>query len=117
MPRFISSLLINIALNGLGGVIEKVMGGRLSIEGSFSYDSKEESLISMVRYGGSFLIFSKSFEGIKRIKQAVIVFLKLFGLSLNFKKTKIRHSLKRLGDASYVGIQFLGFHFYQTLIQ
>lgn len=116
MPRFLSSLLVNIVLNGLGGVVEKITGRRLSLEGSFP-KFKGENLISMVRYGGSFLIFAKSFEDVKKIKQAVISFLDLFGLQLNLKKTKIRHSSKRLEDTSYVGIHFLGFHFYQTLVR
>jgi RNA-directed DNA polymerase len=95
----ISPLLSNIALHGLETAIRSCV--------SHNIDKQRE--LGVIRYADDFVILHKDYETLKRCKQAAEAFLNDIGLELKPEKTRIAHTLERLGEEN-PGFNFLGFN-------
>ena len=97
----ISPLLANIALHGLETAI------RLGFHPNIS--SYKQSDLGVIRYADDFVVLHKDYETLMRCKQAAVAFLNDIGLELRSEKTRIAHTLERLGEEK-PGFNFLGFN-------
>jgi RNA-directed DNA polymerase len=93
----ISPLLANIALHGLETAIRNCLSQRYQTE------------LGIIRYADDFVILHKDYEVLMRCKQKAEEFLKDIGLELRPEKTRIAHTLERLGEEK-PGFNFLGFN-------
>jgi RNA-directed DNA polymerase len=97
----LSPLLANIALHGLETAI------RLGFHPNIS--SYKQSDLGVIRYADDFVVLHKDYETLMRCKQAAVAFLNDIGLELRPEKTRIAHTLERLGEEK-PGFNFLGFN-------
>jgi len=97
----ISPLLANIALHGLEEAVRTAFYPKLS--------SPKQRNLGVIRYADDFVILHKDYEVIKRCKQAAEAFLNDMGLELRPEKTRIAHTLERIGEEK-PGFNFLGFN-------
>jgi RNA-directed DNA polymerase len=97
----ISPLLANIALHGLEKAVRIAFYPNLS--------SQKQQNLGVIRYADDFVILHKDYEVIMRCKQAAEAFLSDIGLELRPEKTRIAHTLERIGKEK-PGFNFLGFN-------
>ena len=97
----ISPLLANIALHGLEKAIRTAFHPNLS--------SQKQGNLGVIRYADDFVVLHKDYEVLMRCKQAAEAFLSDIGLELRPKKTRIAHTLERIGEEK-PGFNFLGFN-------
>jgi RNA-directed DNA polymerase len=95
----ISPLLANIALHGLESAIRHCI----------SQNRDRQYELGVIRYADDFVILHKEYEILMRCKQAAVAFLNGIGLELRPEKTRITHTLEKVGDEK-PGFNFLGFH-------
>ena len=101
----VSPLLANIALHGMEQEIKKFAR---TLKGN---KSKNEQSLSLIRYADDFVILHEKLEIVIQCKQIITRWLKSIGLELKPSKTKITHTLNKVGDN--VGFDFLGFNIRQ----
>jgi RNA-directed DNA polymerase len=110
----ISPLLANIALHGME---ELIMGlapkfdMRRTDNTQMSVRDKLKS-ISLIRYADDFVILHEDLEVIKLCKTEIEKWLSGIGLELKPSKTRLAHTLNKLGDVES-GFNFLGFNIKQ----
>jgi RNA-directed DNA polymerase len=97
----ISPLLANIALHGLEIAIRKAFYPNLS--------SQKQYNLGVIRYADDFVVLHEDYEVLMRCKQAAVAFLNDIGLELKPEKTRIAHTLEKLGEEK-PGFNFLGFN-------
>ena len=101
----ISPLLANIALHGL----------ETAIRSCVNPNSTAQKALGIIRYADDFVILHKDYETLMRCKQAAEAFLQGIGLELRPEKTRIAHTLEKLGEEK-PGFNFLGFNVRQYLV-
>jgi RNA-directed DNA polymerase len=97
----ISPLLANIALHGLETAIRIAYNPNIN--------AAKQSELGIIRYADDFVVLHKDYEVLRRCKQAAVDFLSDIGLELKPEKTRIAHTLERLGEEK-PGFNFLGFN-------
>jgi RNA-directed DNA polymerase len=95
----ISPLLANIALHGL----------ETAIRSCVKPGNTAQKALGVIRYADDFVVLHKDYEVLMRCKQAVEAFLVDIGLELRPEKTRIAHTLEKMGDEN-PGFNFLGFN-------
>ncbi|MFB2979935.1 group II intron reverse transcriptase/maturase, partial [Microseira sp. BLCC-F43] len=95
----ISPLLANIALHGL----ETAVRSCIKTNANTKYN------LGVIRYADDFVILHKDYEVLMRCKQVAENFLHDIGLELRPEKTRIAHTLDRMGEEK-PGFNFLGFN-------
>ena len=110
----ISPLLANIALHGMEelimGLAPKFDMRRID-NTQMSVRDKLKS-ISLIRYADDFVILHEDLEVIKLCKTEIEKWLSGIGLELKPSKTRLAHTLNKLGDVES-GFNFLGFNIKQ----
>jgi RNA-directed DNA polymerase len=110
----ISPLLANVALHGIEelimGLAPKFDMKRLD-NTQLSVRDKLKS-ISLIRYADDFVILHEDLEVIKLCKSEIEKWLSGIGLELKPSKTRVAHTLNKLGDEE-PGFNFLGFNIRQ----
>jgi RNA-directed DNA polymerase len=105
----ISPLLANIALHGLEEYIkqwaETWKGGKRDNRNS----------ISLIRYADDFVVLHKDKSVIQQAKELIENWLHGLGLELKKSKTRICHTLNRMGDEE-AGFDFLGWNIRQYAV-
>ena len=107
----ISPLLANIALHGLE---ELIMGLAPNIDmkrpdkTQMAIRDKQKSL-SLIRYADDFVVLHEDLQVIQMCKQKIEEWLNDLSLELKPSKTRISHTLNKLGDEE-PGFNFLGFN-------
>lgn len=110
----LSPLLANVALHGMEEMVMKLapkfnmkrpdgnqLGGRDKIKS-----------VSVIRYADDFVILHEQMEVIESLKFELEKWLTDMGLELKPSKTRISHTLNRVGEEK-AGFDFLGFHVQQ----
>jgi RNA-directed DNA polymerase len=95
----ISPLLANIALHGL----------ETAIRSCVNPNSTAQKALGVIRYADDFVVLHKDYDVLMRCKQAAEEFLNGIGLELRPEKTRIAHTLEKLGEEK-PGFNFLGFY-------
>lgn len=103
----ISPLLANIALHGMIDEIRDLYPERKRIKGK---PKLWKPII--VRYADDFVVIHPDLEVVKEVKHLISNWLKPMGLTLKDEKTRICHSLQKIGDEE-PGFNFLGFNIKQ----
>ncbi len=93
--------MANIALHGLEEAVRTAFIPNLN--------SQKQTNLGVIRYADDFVILHKEYEVLMRCKQAAEAFLSDIGLELSPEKTRIAHTLKRIGEEK-PGFNFLGFN-------
>ncbi|WP_444979970.1 reverse transcriptase domain-containing protein, partial [Limnospira platensis] len=96
----ISPILANIALLGMGRLIEKM------------YPKNNKPYTMAIRYADDFVVISKDLGIIEQCKTAISEWLKPIGLEIKPEKTRICNTLKSIeynGKTEEPGFDFLGF--------
>jgi len=101
----ISPLLANIALHGLEQQVRTASGIK---------PNKQREL-GVIRYADDFVILHKDIEVIRVCVLAVSNYLASIGLELHPEKTRIAHTLNKLGEEE-PGFNFLGFNIRQYAV-
>jgi RNA-directed DNA polymerase len=102
----ISPLLANIALHGME---ERV---KLYAETFKGYKRDNRQALSLIRYADDFVILHKDIDVIRKCQKILSQWLAEIGLELKPSKTRITHTLNRIGDEP-PGFDFLGFNIRQ----
>ncbi len=103
----ISPLLANIALHGMIDDIRNQYPESKRIGGK---SQKWKPII--IRYADDFVVIHPDLETVKEIKTKISKWLEPIGLTLKDEKTRICHSLQKIGDEK-PGFDFLGFNIKQ----
>ncbi|MDJ0619291.1 MAG: group II intron reverse transcriptase/maturase [Calothrix sp. MO_192.B10] len=99
-------LLANIALHGMEKIVKEFAR---TLPGKKSHN---ESQISLVRYADDFVILHPKLEVVMKAKALIEEFLHEIGLELRPEKTRITHTLEKIGKET-PGFDFLGFNIRQ----
>ncbi|GET35276.1 RNA-directed DNA polymerase (Reverse transcriptase) [Microseira wollei NIES-4236] len=102
----ISPLLANIALHGMEKIVKEFAR---TLPGKKDNNEKE---ITLVRYADDFVILHPKLDVLMRSKTLIEEFLNDIGLELRPEKTRITHTLERMGEET-PGFDFLGFNIRQ----
>ena len=102
----ISPLLANIALHGMEKIVKEFAR---TLPGKKANNEKE---ISLVRYASDFVILHPNLDVITKAKALIEEFLKEMGLELKPEKTRLTHTLLKVGGYC-PGFDFLGFNIRQ----
>ena len=102
----ISPLLANIALHGMEEKVKQFAG---TLPGNKSNNKKA---LTLVRYADDFVILHENLEVVKACQTIIEEWLKAVGLELKPAKTRLAHTLERIGDEK-PGFDFLGFNIRQ----
>lgn len=97
----ISPLLANIALDGMARMINKLYPKR-----------RGATQATLIKYADDFVVISPSLEIIEQCKTAISEWLKPIGLEIKSEKTRICHTLERIGydgKTEEPGFDFLGY--------
>lgn len=98
----ISPLLANIALHGMEDYITGILGSKKA----------RNKVPHLIRYADDLIILHPNLEVIQKCKATLTEWLKPLGLELKPSKTRICHSLKKIGNEES-GFDFLGFNIRQ----
>ncbi len=102
----ISPLLANIALHGMEKIVKEFAR---TLPGKKDNNEKE---ITLVRYADDFVILHPKLDVLMRAKALIEEFLKDLGLELKPEKTRITHTLEKIGNET-PGFDFLSFNIRQ----
>lgn len=105
----ISPLLANIALHGLETHIKEKYPTSRTRKGMPEGKQYEMCEARLVRYADDFVIIHEKLDVIEQSKKDVAEWLKGAGLTLSEKRTRICHTLEKVGDEE-PGFDFLGFN-------
>lgn len=102
----ISPLLANIALHGMEKIVKEFAR---TLPGKKDNNEKE---ITLVRYADDFVILHPKLDVLMKAKALIEGFLNDIGLELKPEKTRITHTLEKMGKETS-GFDFLGFNIRQ----
>jgi RNA-directed DNA polymerase len=102
----ISPLLANIALHGMENRIKQYAE---TLPGTKQVNRQA---ISLIRYADDFVILHENLEVVQKCQQIITDWLSEVGLELKAAKTRIGHTLEKVGDG-IPGFDFLGFNIRQ----
>ncbi|MEQ8186522.1 MAG: group II intron reverse transcriptase/maturase [Candidatus Eremiobacterota bacterium] len=112
--NIISPLLANLALHGIEKRLEEEFPSDKQRRWIGAYKSLGHQIGAprLIRYADDFAVLCEDLEIIKRCKTIIEEWLKEIGLELKASKTRIVHTLEKLGGEK-AGFQFLGFEIRQ----
>jgi RNA-directed DNA polymerase len=115
--NIISPLLANIALHGMEECLEKEFPSDKKGRWKKAYKSlgKQIGTPRLIRYADDFVILCEDLGIIRRCKEIIEKWLIDMGLELKPSKTRISHTLEKLGEEK-AGFQFLGFEIRQFMV-
>lgn len=104
--RMLSSLLLNITLNGLAEILNTHINKVIEYKPNNCYK------VIYLRYANDFIIIDSSKKVLENLKETIQEFLKFIGLNLHPIKTQILYTLETKSNLAHI-FSFLGFDILQ----
>ena len=114
----VSPLLANIALHGIGKMLEDYAKSIPMREDNYPFrvlsKSRKVQTLAFIRYADDFVVIHKDLEVVQKCRDLISEWLKDMGLELKPSKTRIAHTLNpEKSENGKAGFDFLGYHIRQ----